>query len=84
MRVGWQNWRSAPIGMGMVNCDYRVYTPLGWSNRMNGMDIIARQRVVRRGRVAGSPERKNASLSGMQTGGLYVMTILLEIHQTNK
>jgi hypothetical protein len=46
MRVGWQNWRSAPIGMGMVNCDYRVYTPLGWSNRMNGMDIIARQRVV--------------------------------------
>jgi hypothetical protein len=40
MRVGWQNLRSAPICMGMVNCNYIVYAPLGWSNRMNWMDLI--------------------------------------------
>jgi hypothetical protein len=75
MRMGWQNQRSAPIGMGMVNCNYRVYTPLGWSNRMNWTDIIRPTESGPKGTSSRFSGTKNASLSGMRTGSLYVMTI---------
>jgi hypothetical protein len=69
MRVGWYNHRSALIGMGMVNCNYHVY-----AHRMNRLAIIYQAESGPKRTSSRFSEKKNVSLSGIQTGGSCVTT----------
>jgi hypothetical protein len=81
MRVGWQNRRSAPIGMGMVNCDYRVYAPLGWSDRMNRTVIIRPAESGPKGTVSRFSGTKKCISLGHTNRRFVCNDFLLELRQ---